>query len=172
MSGIGPDNYTAFAKECLALRGTAFLVALNNGKWAGADFHYTAKQWGAWLAFFERAKIPHAFMKQRADEQLFYQVPTEWPHEFTTDATVLGDHAAGAEFEQALLDRRAREKAEWARRAANVEQRAAQAISAKALMREWRPRTPTDHLRIPEASGIDKAALFESYDEWQRSQQR
>lgn len=143
-SGVNQENYCAFARECFRAKGAAFLIALANGKSQGVEYHYSAKQWGAWLAFFKRAKIKHSLMLHRE----WYQVPTEWPHEFTADSTVQQDFELGEEFERRWLVDRASERAAYARGA----ERAAQAVAAKARMRKWSGATvatPEEHLKAP-----------------------
>lgn len=145
VSGVTPENYYAACKSCFAARGTAFLVALGNGKHEGVEYSYSAKQWGAWLAFFKRTGIKTAFMLMRD----WYQVPTEWPHQFTSDSTVQQDHDAGSEFERRLLSERAAEKEKYARTAAGIARVAAAMTRLRNFDSKKEP-TPPDHLVAPE----------------------
>lgn len=100
-SGINADNYAEYGRlRVTANGGTGFLVALRNGEKHGVKYTQSIKQYGAWLAFFKRARIPH----QRMERSEFYTVPAEWPHQFTTDSTITEDHEAGGEFERRWFD--------------------------------------------------------------------
>jgi hypothetical protein len=122
-------------------------VAVDDGECQGVKYSYSAKQWGAWLTFFKARKIPHVFMLRRD----WYQVPTEWPHEFCVEATVQGDHEAGAAFEREMLRQRHREKASLARRV----DREAGAAAAKARMRGDPRKQPTPNEHIDPLTEID-----------------
>jgi hypothetical protein len=142
VSGVTAENYYDRARDCFRARGSAFLVAIDNGECQGVKYSYSAKQWGAWLAFFKARKIPYVFMLRRD----WYQVPTEWPHEFCVEATVLDDHNAGSAFERELLRLRSDEKAALAQKGDKV----AFATAAKTRMRgdARKVATPPNHLDV------------------------
>jgi hypothetical protein len=54
----------------------------------------TRRQWGAWLSYFLRHRIP---AKQMGVLNV-YMVPAEWPHLFDVDETITDDHMAGKGF--------------------------------------------------------------------------
>lgn len=145
MAGITAENYYAQAKTCLAARGTGFLIALADGETQGVKYRYSAKQWGAWVMFFSRIGLKHGFMAKRD----WYQVPTEWPHEFTLDATVQGDHAIGAEFERRFLARRAADEEAYARTDERKLRIAGMARRLRDFSKKGEP-TPAEHLAAPE----------------------
>lgn len=97
---VTSETYAETGSDFIALNGgNAFVIALSDGKKGEVEYRETLPEWGAWLAFFRRAKIPHAAMLMRE----YYTVPARWPHEFTSDATVLQDHEAGAAFQRRWL---------------------------------------------------------------------
>lgn len=162
VSGVMAENYRDLGRSFMGSRGgSGFVIATENGKWQGVAYSQTLRQWGAWLAFFRSRKIPHSAMLNRE----FYTVPAEWPHEFTTDATVQEDHRLGDAFQKKWLNDRANEHEKYGTAA----QRLATITAFKAQVpRETRKRrTLEDHLVAPEIDppGLDREALFRSHDE-------
>jgi hypothetical protein len=142
---ITAENYLAYAKAF----GRTFLVALANGKYQGVEYSYSAKQWGAWLAFFKRIGLKHGFMDRRE----FWQVPAEWPHEFDPLSSIQGDYEAGQAFERRWLAERSQEKFDYA---VSAERRVAAAANGMRTMRaKWRERTPQSHLAAPRSPPRD-----------------
>jgi hypothetical protein len=146
-AGVTAANYFEHARDCFRARGKAFIVAVEDGNVQGLEYRYSARQWGAWLAFFKARKIPHFLMLRRN----WYDVPTEWPHEFSADATAQDDHEAGAAFEREMLRQIDREKASLARRV----DREAGAAAAKARMRGDQRKQPTPSEHIEPLTEID-----------------
>jgi hypothetical protein len=88
-------NYKGRVKAYLAGHdGEGFLIALADGRLRGVEYKRSLPQWGAWLAFFRRNKIKQPYMHHME----VWMVPTEWPHQFTSDSTIMQDHDAGDRF--------------------------------------------------------------------------
>lgn len=101
-----PETYAKVGKAWIDTKG-GFVLGLAEGEWQGVKFPQTPRQWGAWRAYFRERGIKTAFMDTKAKATAeskasvnphCWTVPTEWPHEFDTEATVQGDHAAGNLF--------------------------------------------------------------------------
>lgn len=101
-----PEMYLKAGSTWVKERG-GFVLGLAEGECQGVKIPFTPRQWGAWRAYFKERGIKTTFMdakaKATADNKLVvnphcYTVPTEWPHEFDSEATVQGDHEAGNWF--------------------------------------------------------------------------
>jgi len=97
-SRINATNYGEIAKAFAAAKGTAVALALADGFHAGVPVKERIPQWGAWRAYFRERDIPVTFMDAMATAGKAFTVPTEWPHEFDSEATVQSDHDAGQSF--------------------------------------------------------------------------
>ena len=103
---INAETYLKLGGAMIKEKG-GFVLGLEEGECQGVKIPLTPRQWGAWRAYFKERSIPTAFMdakaKATADNKLTvsphcWTVPTEWPHEFDSEATVQGDHEAGNWF--------------------------------------------------------------------------
>jgi hypothetical protein len=103
---INAETYSKLGKAWIETKG-GFLLGLEEGECQGVKFGQSPRQWGAWRAYFKERGIPTAFMDAKArataaNKQTVnphcWTVPTEWPHEFDSEATVQGDHEAGNWF--------------------------------------------------------------------------
>lgn len=103
---MNAETYQKLGGAWIATNG-GFVLGLAEGELQGVKIPQTPRQWGAWRAYFKDRGIPTAFMdakaKLTAENKLTknphcWTVPTEWPHEFDTEATVQGDHEAGNWF--------------------------------------------------------------------------
>lgn len=103
---MNPETYQKLGGAWIATKG-GFVLGLEEGELQGVKIPQTPRQWGAWRAYFRERDIPTSFMdakaKATAENKLAknphcWTVPTEWPHEFDTEATVQGDHEAGNRF--------------------------------------------------------------------------
>lgn len=103
---IDAAGYTKLAGQRIRERG-GFVLGLAEGECQGVEIPFTPRQWGAWRAYFKARGIRTTFMdskaKATAENKLTknphcWTVPTEWPHEFDSEATVQGDHEAGNLF--------------------------------------------------------------------------
>jgi hypothetical protein len=103
---MNAETYLKLGKAMIAEKGE-FVLGLEDGECQGVKFGQSPRQWGAWRAYFKERGIPTAFMDAKAKATATnnltvnphcWTVPTEWPHEFDSEATVQGDHEAGNWF--------------------------------------------------------------------------
>lgn len=103
---MNAETFRKLGGAWIATKG-GFVMGLAEGELQGVKIPFTPRQWGAWRAYFKDRGIPTSFMdakaKLTAENKLSknphcWTVPTEWPHEFDTEATVQGDHEAGNWF--------------------------------------------------------------------------
>lgn len=103
---MNAETYLKLGKAMIAEKG-GFVLGLEEGELQGVKFGQSPRQWGAWRMYFKERGIPTAFMDARAKATAAnkqsanphcWTVPTEWPHEFDSEATVQGDHQAGNWF--------------------------------------------------------------------------
>lgn len=162
---MNAETYQKLGGAWIATKG-GFVLGLAEGELQGVKIPQTPRQWGAWRAYFKDRGIPTAFMdakaKLTAENKLTknphcWTVPTEWPHEFDTEATVQGDHEAGNWFMRnwrppnpAMAD-------------------AAQRIITASKYRRWfeKQQKPEDFGVEPEeqrSTFIDKDRLLEGYE--------
>lgn len=103
---INSENYLKLGKAWIEAKG-GFVMGLIEGECQGVRFPQAPRQWGAWRAYLKERGIKTTFMDARAKataeskavvNTVCWTVPTEWPHEFDSEATVQGDHAAGNLF--------------------------------------------------------------------------
>lgn len=103
---MNPETFLKLGRAWIDTKG-GFVLGLAEGECQGVKIPFTPRQWGAWRAYFRERGIKTAFMdakaKATAENKLAvnphcWTVPTEWPHEFDTEATVQGDHEAGNWF--------------------------------------------------------------------------
>ena len=162
---INPESYLKLGKAWIETKG-GFVLGLEEGECQGVKFEQTPRQWGAWRAYFKERGIPTAFMDAKAkatatNKQTVnphcWTVPTEWPHEFDSEATVQGDQEAANWFMRNYRPERL-DLASAAQRAATV-----------AAMRSRMP-PPHQYQRYkPEPEGpkttfIDKDKLLQDYE--------
>jgi hypothetical protein len=95
---IYPERGKAFigAYAGAQAEGIPFLIAIETGTREGTQFAPTVREWGAWLAYFERKKINHVAMAHRP----YYTVPARWPHLFDAEASIAADMESANAFEQ------------------------------------------------------------------------
>ena len=76
VSGVNRDNYDDMARAFMELRQTkdGFGVMIDRDK--------NPTQWRAWMGYFQRKNIRHAFMKRRD----VYMVPADLPSMFDLQA--------------------------------------------------------------------------------------
>lgn len=92
VTSVNADNYKNLAKPFISaevFRMVSRLPQLG-----------TRRQWGAWLSYFLRHRIPARAMSDptighHAASGDTMMVPTEWPHMFDANETIQGDHKAG-----------------------------------------------------------------------------
>lgn len=103
---MNPETYLTMGKAWIATKG-GFVLGLEEGELQGVRFGQSPRQWGAWRAYFKERGIKTTFMDAKALATAAnklgvnphcWTVPTEWPHEFDSEATVQGDHEAGNWF--------------------------------------------------------------------------
>jgi hypothetical protein len=103
---INAETYKKLGGAMIAEKG-GFVLGLEEGECQGVKIPQTPRQWGAWRAYFKERGIPTTFMDAKAKATATntltvnphcWTVPTEWPHEFDSEATVQGDHEAGNWF--------------------------------------------------------------------------
>lgn len=103
---MNPETYLTMGKAWIATKG-GFVLGLEEGECQGVRFGQSPRQWGAWRAYFRERSIKTTFMdakilatanSRQTVNHHCYTVPTEWPHEFDSEATVQGDHEAGNWF--------------------------------------------------------------------------
>jgi hypothetical protein len=89
--GVTAENYAAYAKPFIAAGLSRMISRLLPSDEEPND---TRRQWGAWLSYFLRHRIP---AKQMGVLNV-YMVPAEWPHLFDADETIADDYTAGKRF--------------------------------------------------------------------------
>lgn len=160
-----PEAYLAMGKAWIATKG-GFVLGLEAGECQGVAFGQSPRQWGAWRAYFKERGIKTTFMDAKAlataaNKQTVnphcYTVPTEWPHEFDSEATVQGDHEAGNWFMR-----------NWRPPSPEMADAAQRAITA-AKYRKWAQDTLRDKMpdvppEEPKGQFIDKEQLLRDYE--------
>jgi hypothetical protein len=141
-SDITGQNYSEKAKAFMVANGGAgFLLRRRSEITELARYwlkdepewkHATPRQWGAWLAYLKRLHKAISFHSRD-----YVTVPSEWPHEFDSRATVQGDHAAADAYER----QQASEKAAWvdAARASAEHRKAVVATRMRNFQRRPKP---------------------------------
>jgi hypothetical protein len=157
---INAETYKKLGAAWIETKG-GFLLGLEEGECQGVKFPQAPRQWGAWRAYFKERDIPTAFMDAKAKATAAnkqsvnphcWTVPTEWPHEFDSEATVQGDHEAGNWFMRS-----------WRPPDPVLADAAKRAMTAAAY-RKWARETLGTKDVLPENS--DKPDLkFNDYDE-------
>lgn len=103
---INAETYLTMGGAWINAKG-GFVMGLEEGELQGVKFGQSPRQWGAWRAYFKERGIKTTFMDSKALATAAnklavnphcWTVPTEWPHEFDSEATVQGDHEAGNWF--------------------------------------------------------------------------
>lgn len=155
---INAETYKKLGGAMIREKG-GFVLGLAEGECQGVKIPQTLRQWGAWRAYFKERDIPTAFMdakaKATAENKLVknphcWTVPTEWPHEFDSEATVQGDHEAGNWFMR-----------NW-RPPNPVMADAAQRAITAAAVRKWAQETLRD--KLPEQPS-EPELKYNNYDE-------
>lgn len=155
---INAETYKKLGGAMIKERG-GFVLGLAEGECQGVAIPETPRQWGAWRAYFKERGIPTAFMdakaKATAENKLSknphcWTVPTEWPHEFDSEATVQGDHETGNWFMR-----------NW-RPPNPVLADAARRATTAAAYRKWAQDTMRD--KLPETPQLPDLK-FNDYDE-------
>lgn len=162
---MNAETYKKLGGAWIATKG-GFVLGLAEGELQGVKIPFTPRQWGAWRAYFKERGIPTSFMdakaKLTAENKLTknphcWTVPTEWPHEFDTEATVQGDHEAGNWF---MRNWRPPNPAY-----ADAAQRAATAAAAKRWAKDtMRPKMTDIPAEEPKGQFIDRDKLLEGYE--------
>lgn len=162
---MNSETYRKLGKAWIEAKG-GFVLGLAEGELQGVKIPFTPRQWGAWRAYFKERGIPTGFMdakaKATAENKLTanphcWTVPTEWPHEFDTEATVQRDHEAGNWFMR-----------NW-RPPSPVMADAAQRAIHAAKFKRWyeqskRDTTPDMLPDEPNGQFIDRDRLLEGYE--------
>ena len=162
---ITPEAYLTMGKAWIATKG-GFVLGLEEGECQGVKFGQSPRQWGAWRAYFKERGIKTTFMDAKAQATATnkltvnphcYTVPTEWPHEFDSEATVQGDHEAGNWFMR-----------NWRPPNPVLADAAQRAITATKY-RRWAQDTLRDKMpdvapEEPKGQFIDREQLLKDYD--------
>lgn len=161
---INPETYRKLGGAIIAERG-GFVLGLAEGECQGVKIPQAPRQWGAWRAYFRERGIPTTFMDAKAKATAenrqsanphCWTVPTEWPHEFDTEATVQGDHAAGNLF---MRNWRPPNPVY-----ADAAQRAITATKYKRWFEKRKTETAPDVPDEPKCQFIDRGRLLEGYE--------
>lgn len=151
VSGVTKDNYASLASAFIGQNEGGFVIALRPMKKQGEDFSASVKQFGAWHSWLKSL----GYQTKLMDDRGYYTVPAEWPHLFSTEATVQVDMRVGEQFER-----------EW--RASEAQQRAPKiAIPNRIPWPDRKPSVPDTHLD-PMSYELEQAVLA-SYDEYERN---
>jgi len=94
---ITAENYQEIGSSFIRNNGGA-LISLADGFAGGVEYHASPREWGAWHAYLKERGIKTSFMKAQGQAGKCWTVPARWPHEFDSEATVQGDHAAADAF--------------------------------------------------------------------------
>lgn len=161
---MNAETFQKIAGAWIATKG-GFVLGLAEGEYQGTKIPFTPRQWGAWRAYLKARGIKTAYMdakaKLTAENKLTvnphcWTAPTEWPHEFDTEATVQGDHEAGNLFMR-----------NWRPPNPAFADAARRAITA-AKFKRWYERERRDTVPAvaeePAAHFIDRDALLEGYE--------
>ena len=162
---MNSETYLKLGKAWIAERG-GFVLGLEDGECQGVKFTQSPRQWGAWRAYFKERDMKTTFMDAKAQATAAnkltvnphcFTVPTEWPHEFDSEATVQGDHAAGNLFMR-----------NWRPPNPIMADAAQRAITA-AKYKKWaadtlRDKLPKGYVEEPKCQFIDREQLLEDYD--------
>ena len=121
MNEITATNYSESAVALMETRNQGFSVALEKTKHMGEEFEAEPRRWGAWRAYFASIGYRNMvrFMDYRGADNKPITVPTLWPNEFDSRATVQGDNEAGQRFMRGYRPPR-QDYADAVRRAATV----------------------------------------------------
>jgi hypothetical protein len=162
---MNPEAYLTMGKAWIATKG-GFVMGLEEGECQGVKFPQAPRQWGAWRAYYRERGIKTTFMDAKALATAAnklavnphcWTVPTEWPHEFDSEATVQGDHEAGNWFMR-----------NWRPPDPKLADAAQRAITA-AKYKKWATETLRDKLPDvppdePKGKFIDVEQLLKDYE--------
>lgn len=162
---MNPETYLTMGKAWIATKG-GFVLGLEEGECQGVRFGQSPRQWGAWRAYFRERGIKTTFMdakilatanNRQTVNPHCYTVPTEWPHEFDSEATVQGDHEAGNWFMR-----------NWRPPSPVLADAAQRAITA-AKYKRWATEMVRDKLpdvpdEEPKGQFIDREQLLKDYE--------
>lgn len=161
---MNAETFGKLGKAWIDTKG-GFVLGLAEGECQGVKIPQTPRQWGAWRAYFKERGIKTGYMDAKAKATAeskaavnphCWTVPTEWPHEFDSEATVQGDHEAGNWF---MRNWRPPNPV-----LADAAQRAITAAKYKRWFEKGKPAAPLEPIVEDAGQFIDRDQLLADYD--------